>query len=48
MDDIAEEKLDAELRGFLIQMARLWKQGDERLRQALLEFVKGYLGEEEE
>lgn len=48
MDDITEEKLDAELRGFLIQMARLWKQGDERLRQALLEFVKGYLGEEEE
>ena len=46
MDDIAEEKLDAELRGFLIQMARLWKQGDGRLRQALLEFVKGYLGEE--
>jgi len=48
MDDIAEEKLDAELRGFLIQMARLWEQGDGRLRQALLEFVKGYLGEEEE
>jgi transcriptional regulator with XRE-family HTH domain len=48
MSDIAEEKLDAELRGFLIQMARLWKQGDGRLRQALLEFVKGYLGEEEE
>jgi hypothetical protein len=45
MEDIGD-KIDGELRAFLLQMIRLWKQGDKRLRKAMLEFVKGYLGEE--
>lgn len=47
MEEIVKEKVDDELRVFLQQMVQLWKQGDERLKRALQEFVKGYLTEEE-
>jgi transcriptional regulator with XRE-family HTH domain len=48
MEKVAEEKVDDELRTFLQQMLQLWKQGDERLKQALAQFVKVYLGVGEE
>lgn len=48
MENVAEEKIDDELRVFLQPMVQLWKRGDERLKQALVQFTKVYLevGEE--
>lgn len=46
MDDISEEKIDEPLLLFLQQMAQIWAQGDERLRQALLQFGRGFLNTE--
>ena len=43
MENVTEVKIDDELRGFLQQIDQLWKQGDERLKQALMQFVKVYL-----
>ena len=47
MEDITGDKIDRDLRVFLPLVIKLWKQGDKRLRRAIVEFVKGYLGEEE-
>jgi transcriptional regulator with XRE-family HTH domain len=46
MENLTEEKIDDELRVFLQQMAQLWKQEDERLRQALLQFGRVFLNAE--
>lgn len=46
MENVTEEDIDDELRVFLQQMAQLWKQGEEPLRQALLQFGRVFLNTE--
>ena len=46
MDNISEDKIDEQLLLFLQQMAQIWNQGDERLRQGLLQFGRAFLNTE--
>ena len=46
MENVSEEKIDDQLLVFLQQMAQIWNQGDERLRQALLQFGRVFLNTE--
>ncbi len=43
VENTVGEKIDVELKVLLQQMVKLWKHGDERVRQALVRFVNGYL-----